>query len=215
MKCLKILTSVLLTAIMSVASVGNMISASAEDTDVSEDAFYAKRYCFYARANTYIAKFNANVSYNPNITICTVNNVGDIGGEFKVNDIEITDIQNIVYINYTNSNPDSQSGYMGFVDFVSSQDIYPDAKDINITSLKNDRGNELAKSNIYIGVLDMGDVNVDGVVNMEDFELLNKAIAGTYEPTVTGLLQADMDGDGEITFKDTTQLLRYLRGTYY
>ncbi|MCM1006906.1 MAG: dockerin type I repeat-containing protein [Ruminococcus flavefaciens] len=212
MKGLKRLTSVLLTAIMSVASVGNMISVSAESTDVSEDAFYAKRYCFYAHANTYIAKFNANVSYNPNITICTVNNVGDIGGEFKVNDIEITDTQNIVYVNYINSSPTNLSGYMGFVDFVSSQEIYPDVKDINITSLKNDRGNELAKSNIYIGVLDMGDVNVDGVVNMEDFELLNKAIAGTYEPTVTGLLQADMDGDGEITFKDATQLLRYLRG---
>jgi hypothetical protein len=119
MKCLKRLTSVLLTAIISVASVGNMISASAEGTDVSEDAFYAKRYYFYASENTYIAKFNANVSYNSKSTICAVKKSGDIGGEFKINDIEITDTQNIVYINYTNSNPDSQSGYIGFVDFVS------------------------------------------------------------------------------------------------
>lgn len=214
MKCLKRLTAALLTSIMSVVSVGNMISASAEDADVSEDAIYVKRYCFYVNENTYIAKFNANVSYNPNLTMCTVNKIGDIGGEFKVNDIEITNTQNIVYINYSNSNPDSQSGYMGCVDFISSQYTYPDIKDVNITLLENDRGNELAKSNIYIDVLDMGDVNVDGVVNMEDFELLNKAIAGTYEPTVTGLLQADMDGDGEITFKDATQLLRYLRGCY-
>ena len=214
MKCLKRLTAALLTSIMSVVSVGNMISASAEDADISEDAIYAKRYCFYASKNTYIAKLNANVSYNPNLTICAVNKIGDIGGEFKVNDIEITNTQNIVYINYSNSNPDSQSEYMGCVDFISSQSTYPDIKDINITLLENDRGNELAKSNISIYVLDMGDVNVDGVVNMEDFELLNKAIAGTYEPTITGRLQADMDGDGELTFLDTTQLLRYLRGCY-
>lgn len=38
MKCLKRLTAVLLTAIMSAVSVGNMISASAEDADISEDA---------------------------------------------------------------------------------------------------------------------------------------------------------------------------------
>ena len=211
MKCLKRLTAVLLTAIMSAVSVGNMISASAEDADISEDAIYVKRYCFYVNENTYIAKFNANVSYNPNLITKVIGRNGDIGGEFKVNDIEINDTQNIIYVNYINSSPESQSGYMGYIDFMS-QSVDPNINDFNITSLKNDRGNELAKSNIYIDVLDMGDVNVDGVVNMEDFELLNKAIAGTYEPTVTGLLQADMDGDGEITFKDATQLLRYLRG---
>ena len=211
MKCLKRLTAALLTAIMSVTTVGNMISASAEDADISEDAIYVKRYCFYVNENTYIAKFNANVSYNPNLITKVIGRNGDIGGEFKVNDIEINDTQNIIYVNYINSSPESQSGYMGYIDFMS-QSVDPNINDFNITSLKNDRGNELAKSNIYIDVLDMGDVNVDGVVNMEDFELLNKAIAGTYEPTVTGLLQADMDGDGEITFKDATQLLRYLRG---
>lgn len=173
--------------------------------------FNFKRYCFYVNENTFIAKFNANVSYNPNLITKVIGRNGDIGGEFKVNDIEINDTQNIIYVNYINSSPESQSGYMGYIDFMS-QSVDPNINDFNITSLKNDRGNELAKSNIYIDVLDMGDINVDGVVNMEDFELFNKAIAGTYEPTVTGLLQADMDGNGEITFKDATQLLRYLRG---
>ena len=92
MKCLKRLTAVLLTAIMSAVSVGNMISASAEDADISEDAIYVKRYCFYVNENTYIAKFNANVSYNPNLITKVIGRNGDIGGEFKVNDCDIKSI---------------------------------------------------------------------------------------------------------------------------
>jgi hypothetical protein len=49
----------------------------------------------------------------------------------------------------------------------------------------------------------MGDVNIDGVVNMRDVELLNKAIAGSYQPSLTGMLQADMNGDGEVTLDDS------------
>ena len=214
MKCLKRLTAALLTAIMSVTTVGNMISASAEDSDVSEDAIYVKRYCFYVNENTYIAKFNANVSYNPNLITKVIGRNGDIGGEFKVNDIEINDTQNIIYVNYINSNPESQSGYMGYIDFMS-QLVDPNINDFNITSLKNDRGNELAKSNISIYVLDMGDVNYDGIVNMRDVELLNMTIAGSYQPSITGMLQADMDGNGEITLDDSICLIKYLSGRYY
>lgn len=212
MKCFKKITAVLLTAIMSAVSVGSMVSASA--AEVSENAVYAKRYYFYASSNTYIAKLNANVSYNPNLTKCTINNVGEVGGTFNVNDIEIIDTQNMVYMNYTNSSPSDKSGYLGFVDFVSKS-TYPNINDINITSLKNDRGNELAKSNIYISVLDMGDVNSDGIVNTKDVELLNKYLVGSYYLPEIGKLKADIDGDGVIDTYDTILLMRYLEGYYY
>lgn len=212
MKCFKKLTAVLLTAIMSTVSVGNMISASA--VEVSENAVYAKRYCFYASENTYIAKLNANVSYNPNLTKCTIDSVGDVGGTFKVNNIEITDTQNMVYMNYTNSSPSKQFGYLGFVDFVSKS-TYPSTNDINITSLKNDRGNELAKSNIFIDVLNVGDVNCDGIVNERDFELLQKYLAGAYYIPEAGKLQSDINGDGTIDMHDAVLLLRYFDGYYY
>ncbi len=212
MKCFKKLTAVLLTAIISAVSVGNMVSASA--VEVSENAVYAKRYCFYASENTYIAKLNANVSYNPNLTKCTIDSVGDVGGTFKVNNIEITDTQNMVYMNYTNSSPSKQFGYLGFVDFVSKS-TYPSTNDINITSLKNDRGNELAKSNIYIDVLNVGDVNCDGIVNERDFELLQKYLAGAYYIPEAGKLQSDINGDGTIDMHDAVLLLRYFDGYYY
>lgn len=212
MKCFKKLTAVLLTAIISAVSVGNMVSASA--AEVSENAVYAKRYCFYASENTYIAKLNANVSYNPNLTKCTIDSVGDVGGTFKVNNIEITDTQNMVYMNYTNSSPSKQFGYLGFVDFVSKS-TYPSTNDINITSLKNDRGNELAKSNIYIDVLNVGDVNCDGIVNERDFELLQKYLAGAYYIPEAGKLQSDINGDGTIDMHDAVLLLRYFDGYYY
>lgn len=212
MKCFKKLTAVLLTAIMSAVSVGNMVSASA--AEVSENAVYAKRYCFYASENTYIAKLNANVSYNPNLTKCTIDSVGDVGGTFKVNNIEITDTQNMVYMNYTNSSPSKQFGYLGFVDFVSKS-TYPSTNDINITSLKNDRGNELAKSNIFIDVLNVGDVNCDGIVNERDFELLQKYLAGAYYIPEAGKLQSDINGDGTIDMHDAVLLLRYFDGYYY
>lgn len=212
MKCFKKLTAVLLTAIMSAVSVGNMVSASA--AEVSENAVYAKRYCFYASENTYIAKLNANVSYNPNLTKCTIDSVGDVGGTFKVNNIEITDTQNMVYMNYTNSSPSKQFGYLGFVDFVSKS-TYPNINDINITSLKNDRGNELAKSNIYFDVLNVGDVNCDGIVNERDFELLQKYLAGAYYIPEAGKLQSDINGDGTIDMHDAVLLLRYFDGYYY
>ena len=55
-----------------------------------------------------------------------------------------------------------------------------------------------------------GDVNLDGEVNEEDSELLNKYLAGWNE--VIDNAQSDIDEDGEVTDWDAILLERYING---
>ena len=58
-----------------------------------------------------------------------------------------------------------------------------------------------------------GDINVDDKISLSDVILLNKYIAGTYEPTEQGKLNAACDKtDNEINFKDTTALMKAMLG---
>ena len=58
-----------------------------------------------------------------------------------------------------------------------------------------------------------GDVNVDDKISLSDVILLNKYIAGTYEPTAQGKINAACDqSDDEINFKDTTALMKAMLG---
>lgn len=58
-----------------------------------------------------------------------------------------------------------------------------------------------------------GDINVDDKISLSDVILLNKFIAGTYEPTAQGKINAACDQtDDEINFKDTTALMKAMLG---
>ena len=58
-----------------------------------------------------------------------------------------------------------------------------------------------------------GDINVDDKISLSDVILLNKYIAGTYEPTEQGKINAACDKtDNEINFKDTTALMKAMLG---
>ena len=58
-----------------------------------------------------------------------------------------------------------------------------------------------------------GDINVDDKISLSDVILLNKFIAGTYEPTEQGKANAACDqSDNDINFKDTTALMKAMLG---
>lgn len=186
------------------------LSASAEANSIYQQLY---RCSFYVPENTYPVKINANNLYNPaevryynHGTDCVGLNF--IGGTFNVSNVEITDSQEITYINYVSSSPSKEAGYIGFVDFLA----YSEPPQFTITSIKNDRGNNLALNTVSVNFNIMGDVNADDIVNINDYHLLSKAIAGTYEPTVQGMINADMNGDGKIDFKDSNLLINLLQG---
>ena len=60
------------------------------------------------------------------------------------------------------------------------------------------------------GIIQQGDVNLDGVVNMNDVILILATVQGEAPAPTAQQLQADPDGDGHFTVKDALSLLRRL-----
>ena len=59
----------------------------------------------------------------------------------------------------------------------------------------------------------LGDVNLDGVVTIDDATLVQKYLAGISElDDPLQLLAADVDSSGEITIDDSTRIQKYLVG---
>lgn len=57
-----------------------------------------------------------------------------------------------------------------------------------------------------------GDINDDGVVNMEDVTLATLIKDGYIEPTLDELMRADVDGDGEVTWADVALIEHFVLG---
>lgn len=182
---------------------------SAEEAESPQQSLYR---CFiYVQENTYPAKINANISYNPDRMEYYNHGTGCMGldfidGTFNVSNVEITDSQKITYINYINLSPNEKHGGIGFIDFFA----YSQPSDFAVTTLKNDRGNDLSPDLIHTVYSLLGDVNCDGVVDMTDVEFLNRTIAGSYMPSRQGFINADIDGNGEISLDDTLDLLKIM-----
>lgn len=58
-----------------------------------------------------------------------------------------------------------------------------------------------------------GDVDGDGVVTLNDAQLIFDYVSGTGSLTRDELIAADIDGDGRVTVADAAQLFHYVNGT--
>lgn len=199
-KTKRILTAVLATSVAAV-SCGSVFSASA-----TSGKYTAYRYYFDASANAKITAYNANISYNPNNVIYVENKTGNLGGNFNVTNIPVTTVQNIIYINYTNQSPSSQSGELGFITFKT---LTNDAPTVNVTLVSGDNANA---TSVYEALL--GDVNLDGRVNEDDANLLNKALADAVTLNMQAHRNADVDGNGVLDANDSINIIQYVNGIH-
>ncbi len=59
---------------------------------------------------------------------------------------------------------------------------------------------------------DLGDVNLDGKVNVKDATAIQKQVAGIIKFEATSLAVADYDGDTKITVRDATAIQKFVAG---
>lgn len=203
MKKLKKVLASIMAATVSAVSFCSVLHASA--ATVKYDTY---RYYFDAPANTYIKTCNANMSYNPTTTTYAGSSTGDLGGTFSVNDVGVTSTLRKNYVEYSNSSPNSSSGYLGYVTVKTTSS----APTFSITQVTNDRDNSLVTSTVAISRVLMGDVDLDGEVSIEDVQLLSQCLMGTASMNTTQARAADVNGDGTINSADTLCITKYLSG---
>lgn len=187
----------LTAAAVSAASFCAIPSASAEISG----KYNTYGYYFEVPENTYVATCNANLSYNPNYYELIMNKRGNLGGTFIVNDIGITDTSKKIYVEYNNSSPSANKGYLGFLALKTN---LSSASDFNVTLVKNDRNNTLATDTIEVSPILIGDVNQDGRVEIADATLILQYLTNKdeYQLTNKGMLAADVNFDGAVTGAD-------------
>ena len=171
-------------------------------------------YFFDVPANTYVKICNANTSYNPNNVEFVRKgkekfvNSADLGGTFNVSNIGVTDSLKRTYIEYSNASPTNKEGNLGYVTLKTTSTI----PSFSVTLVKNDRGNTLVTSTVKVNRVLMGDVNLDGIVDVKDVELLNKACMGTASLNKSQLRAADVDGNNQFDSTDSLNILKYVQG---
>ena len=193
----------LTAAAVSAVSLCAIPSASAENGKYKTYSYY-----FDVPENTYVKTCNANVSYNPNNVEFVRSGNGNLGGTFSASNIGITDTSKRTYVEYSNSSPSSKSGSLGFVTLKTTSSV----PSFSITLVKNDRNNTLVTSTVKVNRVLMGDVNLDGVVNNDDVQLLNKAVLGAAALNETQKRAADVDGNGKADATDSLYISKYIAG---
>ena len=56
----------------------------------------------------------------------------------------------------------------------------------------------------------MGDINDDGVINLQDYNLIIYIDANSYTPTEDERLRADVNQDGIVDYNDSVALSPYI-----
>ena len=110
-------------------------------------------------------------------------------------------------------------GVSAFYDDLSIKDVYYSGtrKQWNAIAFSDrGQGNDLAKATIHFsdGVLYVptlvGDINLDGRVDIIDAVLLNKFCSDSVTLNDNAIANADCDGDGDITGNDAVIMMRFL-----
>lgn len=193
----KVLVS-LTAAAISAASLCIVPSASAEVSG----KYKTYSYYFEAKPNTYIGICKANTTYDTSNVEYYRNCNGNLGGKFSVSNTGSGTTKK-VSVEYRNSSPTNESGYLGYVTFKTTSEL--SSSFFKITSLVNDRGNNLiVDESIEIIPILMGDVNLDGRVEIADATLILQSLTNNvyYELSEKGKLAADVNFDGVVNRAD-------------
>lgn len=197
-KIKKILVS-LTAAAVSAASLCIVPSASAGVSG----KYNTYKYVFKVnKAKTYMVECYAGTteSYDSNYTEFYKSGGGNIGGTVSVNNIRLSSTSRMTYMDYSRSSPLMESGYLGYIAFKTTST----PPTIAMTSVVDDRGNELKESYVEIIPVLMGDANNDGRVEIADATLILQSLTGNsaYQLTEPGKLAADVNFDGVVTKED-------------
>lgn len=194
----KVLVS-LTTAAVSAASLCIVPSASA----VVSGKYSTYKYVFKVnKTKTYMVECYAGTteSYDSNYTEFYKSGDGNIGGTISVNNIRLNSSSRMTYMEYNRSSPLIESGYLGYIAFKTTST----PPTLKMTSVVDDRGNELKESYVTVIPILMGDVNQDGRVEIADATLILQYLTNKdeYNLTENGLLAADVNFDGSVTAAD-------------
>ena len=197
-KIKKVLVS-LTAATVSAASLCIVPSASAGVSG----KYNTYKYVFeVTRTNSYIVECYASTEkeYNSNDTEFYRSGNGSIGGTVSVDNTRLSPSLRRTYMNYSNSSPLLESGCLGYIAFktTSAPPI------VKMTSIVDDRGNELKESYVTVKTILMGDANQDGRVEIADATLILQSLTGNsaYQLNENGKLAADVNFDGVVTEDD-------------
>lgn len=106
----------------------------------------------------------------------------------------------MMYMDYSKSSPLLESGCLGYIAFKTTSA----PPTVEMTSIVDDRGNELKESYVTVKTILMGDANQDGRVEIADATLILQSLTGNsaYQLTEPGKLAADVNFDGVVTEDD-------------
>ena len=102
-----------------------------------------------------------------------------------------------------------------FKDCTALLDVYYSNTEEKWSQIKVAEGNDdLLKATVHYSPVDnayeIGDVNLDGNVNIKDATLIQKHIAQLVEIDETGLVCADVNVDGNVNIKDATMIQKFV-----
>lgn len=203
MKTLKKLLISVTAAAISTASFCSMLPSHADS-----EKYIAYSYYFDVPANTYVKGCDAVMSYNPENTTYVRNSTGNLGGTFAVSDVRTSNTSRKTYVEYNNSAPTSNAGYLGCVTVETTSST----PNFSVTLVTNDRGNMLVTSSVSVTCVLMGDINLDGKVAQDDVELLLKWLLGAASLNESQARAADLNGNGIVDGGDASILNQYVGG---
>ncbi len=196
----------LAAAAVSAASFCAVPSASAEISG----KYKTYKYVFKVkRDNSYIVECYASTKdpYDSNYTEFYKSGSGDLGGSVSVNNMRLSSSSRMTYVEYSSPSPLLESGTLGYIAFKTKST----PPSLTVTSIVDDRGNELKEDYVTVTPILIGDANGDTRVEIADATLILQHLTNPVEyPLVNnGPVAADVNFDGVVT-KDDALLIQQL-----
>lgn len=204
MKKFKKVLAVLTTAVVSAISLCSLFTASADTTQL-------KTFRIFHNANAssnityfdYTINYNSSVTANPSLKTSLLDN-----GYFTSSNngkVQATYLGSAI----------SQSGTVSTTDFYTPMNVTSIFGEITYNAtIRNSNNVTIDPNSITMNAVLMGDVNQDGVVNIDDVEVLNTYLLDHVGSSMSanGLLAADVSYDGQITSDDSLKIMNYVAG---
>jgi len=206
-KCLKKVMLSLLAGVMCTTSMVGGISASADTT-------YEKTYrCFFdVPINSKVSSCTFDMYYSKNMSGVIAED-GNLGGSVKVyGGGSPGQAPLICHLEYTSTGTLTNAGKIFSFKIYSNGNFEDNVSGSYYTS-QNISGVTLSPDPVTFSVVQLGDVNLDGVVSSADYAITKNSILGS-NATVNNVSTraADIDGDGVVTSDDAALIQKYLLG---